>query len=101
MKTFKSIQKKVMRLLIEKPTLRDDDIKLVSNIWYEQISRTRDIKKMSAFDLLLAMNERELIDYDSITRARRKIQKEDETLRGENYNKRKSFQKNMIKDIYS
>ena len=81
---IKSVKARVKRLLENKPHLRDDDDKLIPNVWHAQIGAAK-IKNMSAFDLLTLLSEGQLINPESIRRVRAKLQEDNEYLRGENY----------------
>jgi len=101
MRFFKNIRNKVEFYLRERPDLRENDNKLVARIWYDHIKNTSPIPvdNLSALDLLKDMGEGQLPSYPSIARCRRKIQQDDPTLRGKNYDKRQQSQKNWIKEL--
>ena len=84
-KDGKQVRKQIMDLLKNFPHLRDSDTKLVANIWHNTLPS--HIK--SAFHLLQYMAHGNLINYDSITRERRLIQKKYPELRGVYYKKNK------------
>lgn len=86
----------VKRLLTHYKHLRDDDRKLVANIWYGVIG---DPKKLSGLDLLKLYVEKKIPDSESITRARRKLQEEIEELRGDLWYKRHNRQRAAINEI--
>jgi hypothetical protein len=75
------VREKVEELLRSRPHLRDDDNKLIANIWYNEVA---DIH-ISALDFLGIFAEGGLTSPESITRMRRKIQESDPRYRGENY----------------
>lgn len=85
LKEIKELHTLVVKLLTKYPHLRDSDQKLVSNIWYYEL----DGAELSAKDFIGLIANKKLTNYDSITRARRKVQEEHEELRGTNYTKRK------------
>lgn len=70
------ISDRVAKLLTSHPHLRDDDYKLVANIWHQEAHHigTADILKLYASQRLTCA--------DTITRARRKLQEENVHLRG-------------------
>ena len=78
---IKSIKNEVLR-----PS-RDSDDKLVCNIWFHQIGKAQ-IDQMTAMELLKVISEGKLPSYDNITRARRKLQEDNEHLRGTSYKER-------------
>ena len=84
-KDGKQVRKQIIDLLKNFPHLRDSDTKLVANIWHNTLPS--HIK--SAFHLLQYMANGNLINYDSITRERRLIQKKYPELRGVYYKKNK------------
>ena len=96
---LKNVQGIVLNCLEDNEVLRDNDNKLVANIWYKHIKRTRDVTAMNALDLLVALGNNELPSWESITRCRRKIQEKRTDLRGNNYDKRQKHQKDVVKDI--
>ena len=98
---MKLIQTKkiVEKALTENAVYRDDDKKLVSHIWYNLITSTRDIKSMSAIDLLLALGNDELPGWETIIRARRKLQEMLPDLRGELYEERHKHQKVVLSEL--
>lgn len=71
------LNQKVERILRTKPQTRNDDFLLINEVYKEYIST-----QSMSFDLLSRMHrELELPPFESITRARRKIQKENEDLK--------------------
>ncbi len=103
---IKNIKKKVFQLLTEKPHLRDDDNKLIANIWNEEIGKDENNKHKSltttAFCFLEAIASGTHTSPESIRRIRQKIQEQNEHLRGTSYKNRKlaaSEVKRHIKDI--
>ena len=96
---LKNVQRIVLNCLEDNAALRDNDNKLVANIWYKHIKKTRDLSSMKALDLLVALGNNELPSWESITRCRRKIQQERTDLRGKNYDKRQRYQKDVAKNI--
>ena len=54
---------------------------------------------MSATDLLKMYVNGDLVNHDTITRARRKVQEENPSLRGENYNGRQAHQEDVKADL--
>lgn len=86
---IKSLQDIVKELLIAKPDNRDDDRKLVANVWSRQVGGFRKLQEQNAYDFLtLYCRSEKLSSYDSITRARRKVQHDFHELRGTMYGKR-------------
>ena len=98
MKLIKT-KKIVEKALTENPVYRDDDKKLVSHIWYNLITSTRRIDGMTAKDLLIALGNDELPSWETIIRARRKLQEMFPDLRGELYEKRHEHQKVVLSEL--
>lgn len=95
---IKQMKAKVKLLLEEMPHLRDSDERLVCNIWFNQIGKEK-LYAMTAMDLLATIAEGKLESTESILRARRKVQEENETLRGKSYNPRKKKQIEITQNI--
>ena len=87
---LKKTRPRVTKLLTKKPELRDDDNRLIANIWWEDITKglKLNLNSMSALDLLKLVAEGKLTHSESIIRMRRKVQEENAELRGELYEKR-------------
>jgi hypothetical protein len=91
------IKEKVQKLLTEYPHLRDDDNKLIANIWISEMGGSSYCKTITAFDAMSIIASSQLTSTESITRCRRKIQEHNVSLRGENYKSRKDNE-DPIKD---
>lgn len=76
------------KLLIAHPHLRDDDDKLIANIWHNDANLGFRVN-MLATDLLRMMAEGRLTNVESIRRSRQQIQQEEPGLRGKSYKLRK------------
>mgnify|MGYP003152608849 FL=1 len=81
------LQDKVRSILMEKPEARDCDRILTAIIWYEEAKDATIVWHLNTF--FRNYVDGKLTLADSITRARRKLQEEDKTLRGKNWDKRK------------
>tara|TARA_R110000824_G_scaffold292578_2_gene480982 strand:+ start:640 stop:957 length:318 start_codon:yes stop_codon:yes gene_type:complete len=94
-------KEKVKFWLHNHPDLRDDDNRLCSNIWAEEIDLLENVNKEDAiikFLQLYASNK--LTAAPSIKRARAKIQEENPEYRGLKYNLRKGkYQKDWRKKL--
>ncbi len=90
---------KVKYWLNKYPSLRDDDNRLCSNIWAEEIKEIKDIPdKISSFLIAYAANK--LTSAPSIKRARAKLQEEEPEYRGKKYYLRKgTLQDKWLKDL--
>lgn len=83
----KNLKQEITLLLTAYPVLKDDDMKLISIIWYEQLGKKRTIDLQDIYD-------GKVTNPESIRRMRQKVQEENENLRGKNY---KARQKNTKK----
>jgi len=86
------IKEKVQKLLAEYPHLRDDDNKLIANIWTSELGGTRHIKTITGYDAMSVLASSQLTNSESIRRCRQKIQEHNVHLRGKSYKKRKDNQ---------
>jgi hypothetical protein len=101
--------KKVEKILREIATTRDNDQELIAKYWHDEL---REMKFDQERDFILTHREINLFykviesgilsQPDTITRARRKVQEEVPSLRGDKYHKRHSateIVKEEIKEI--
>ena len=93
----------VKKLLEQFPKYRDNDELLVVQIWYNELkAKGMDVKAISGMDLLNYYKDGNLTTADVITRARRKVMEEHESLRGKSYHPRQKKQatyKNQLNSI--
>lgn len=94
MALFDKALKDLVRELLEKhPALRDNDSRLLANVWSKELITKNiipDIGYCSARDFLYALSDGDkLTPAETITRCRRKIQEEEPALQGEKRKKRK------------
>ena len=76
---------RVVRLLTVKSDLRDNDRRLTCNIWWKSVSNP----ELLMFEDFIALYIKGKVpESDSITRCRRKVQEENEELRGESWDLR-------------
>jgi len=97
---IKNTAKKVEAMLYKTPILRDDDNRLVANYWYKEIGPGL-IDNMSIIDFLTKYSTGQLTSADTITRARRKVQENNPSLRGEKWEDRHTLAQEMKEDIVS
>jgi len=83
-------KEKVKYYLDKYPSLKDDDNRLCSNIWLEELNDLNVITKDN-FIFLKLYAENKLTSAPSIKRARAKLQEEEPKYRGEKYNLRKGI----------
>lgn len=87
-KDFTTLSDQVKFLLETIPVTRDNDMKLISTFYLNQIG-VEEIKSMSAYELLHKISMNEIASQESIMRTRRILQNENPYLRGEKYGKKK------------
>jgi hypothetical protein len=86
-KKFKNkLMHRIASILEEHINARDSDERVV---WHYIARYYGDPADLSAEELLMAMHNRTMPRFESISRARRKVQEEREDLRGETYAGRK------------
>lgn len=99
MKTSK-IKDTVTKLLTIYPVLRDDDARLVVNVWNEQLlKRGINLNTEPANEILFIIASGSLNSSESITRCRRKLQEVNVDLRGAKWLERHEAEKETIEDL--
>lgn len=88
---------RIESILEDHANARDSDERVV---WHYVARYYGDPADLTAQDLLSAMHNREIPRFESISRARRKVQEEREDLRGETYVGRKLRAREM-KNLFS
>ena len=96
MKKLFSVIDEVEKFLTKYPILRDDDEKLMANIWNSHIGNLEDV---DGKDILHMLANHQLPSYESISRCRRKIQELKPHLRGEKWVQRQSRANKIRKEI--
>ena len=89
----------VKELLISSPKLRDNDQKLVANVWYVQTRENHDVNKMTAKEFLRELSTGKVMSSESITRCRRQLQEEYTFLRGEKWAERHRIQEDVKEEL--
>jgi len=94
-------KEKVEKLLSEKPHLRDDDQRLIANIWHKELSEYGKLaKEISGFELLAVLSEGNVLtSSEGICRCRRKLQEEYPELRGNSWRERHKNEEKIEKDL--
>ena len=87
---------RVTRLLTVKSDLRDNDRRLICNIWWKSVSNPELLMFEDFIELYIKGN---VPESDSITRCRRKVQEEKKELRGKSWDLRHGLEDTMIKEI--
>ena len=88
-KEIKRIKPLVKELLQDFPLTRDNDNLLLLKVWAEQDNTLRKEKLFSDFSV--GMIAGKYMKFESISRARRKVQEENPELRGRYYKDRKEL----------
>ena len=84
------------------PKLRDNDDKLVANIWHKALcSKDLQPKTITATKFLKIYSEGKLPSASSIKRCRRKLQEEKKELRGKLWELRHQIEKDVIEEVHS
>ena len=96
MKQLFSVIDEVEKFLTKYPVLRDDDEKLMANMWNKHLG---DITYVNGEDILKMLANHELPSYESISRCRRKLQENNPNLRGSKWVQRQSRAKKIRKEI--
>lgn len=94
-----AIEERIVDLLSKVPALRDSDDRLIANFWVHELGGPSEAHKISAYQFLKKYSLGELTMADSITRIRRKVQKERPELRGETYKLRPDHEHKIEKDL--
>lgn len=95
LKEMNRIKDSVMFLLKNYPHLRDDDNKLIANMWLNEAN----IKEIDAMEFLKLFSKGKFTSVGSITRMRRKLQEQHIHLRGNKYYERHKEEKNVRQNI--
>lgn len=93
-----NLKQKVLSYLTRFSVLRDNDQRLITNMWHEELPKhlrtSKDIREL--FQLLATGH---FTSGESITRARRQIQEANPTLRGNNYAGRQGHTTQVREDL--
>ena len=93
----KKLQDRIKELLTRNSTCKDDDNKLIANIWWDSLGA--QAKEMSAYDLLKRLADGKMPSAESIRRSRQKMQQENEELRGAMWYKRHKMQEQVKMEL--
>ena len=96
MKKLFSVIDDVEKFLTKYPPLRDDDERLMANIWMSHIG---NLESQNGADILRMLAKHQLPSYESVSRCRRKIQELKPELRGEKWVQRQKRAKKIRKEI--
>ena len=87
---------RVTRLLTAKSDLRDNDRRLICNIWWKSVSNPELLMFEDFINLYI---KGEIPESDSITRCRRKVQEENKSLRGKSWDFRHGLEKMVVDEL--
>ena len=99
MKKLFSVIDEVESFLIQFPLLRDDDERLMVNIWTKHIGGFDNLDNFSAKEVLRMIAYHKLPSFESISRCRRKLQEQCPNLRGEKWYERHKRAAKIRKEI--
>ena len=91
----------VKALLLQKPHLRDSDLKLIATYWFNELKKKNiDPTEINGLEFMKMFADSKLTNIKTIERMRRKLQEESPDLRGKLYKVRKeTIQDQWKKDL--
>lgn len=97
------VKKKIAKLLLKYPPYRDDDLKLIAQLWNDRMQKAIKTKystqeKATIKKFLTDMANGQYPHPESIMRCRRKLQELNIILRGRTWNKRHGIAQNEIQE---
>jgi hypothetical protein len=99
---LKNLKDHVYRELMNCESSRDDDNKLIANLWFKMCKkRGSDLFELPSINLLQMLINKHLPSGDSITRCRRKLNEQYPDTRGKSYKGRKKEQEEVRKEIHN
>ena len=99
MKKLFSVIDGVEKFLTKYPLLRDNDDRLMANIWADYIGRQENMDGPETWkDIIHLLAKGKLPSYESISRCRRKIQQINPELRGKKWTERQRRAKKIRKE---
>ena len=91
---------RVQKLLESKPHLRNNDNKLIANLFYQEVkSKGDNPESASALSFITDFSEGKIINPQSVIRLRCKLQEEFPHLRGHVWEARHKEEPKVIRDI--
>lgn len=96
---LKDVKSIVEEILIKNPNTRDSDNLLVATYYFYEEGGKEALQNKSAYDFLKNMSSGNLTSFESISRARRKIQEQNHLLRGKHYKERKELSEDIRGNI--
>jgi hypothetical protein len=99
LKKMNQIKTSVKNLLTKRPELRDDDNRLIANIYLEEAGGIVALQNMSALQFLGEFSKGTFSNTESIRRVRQKLQEDNPELRGNKYQNRKKLGEDISTEI--
>ena len=96
---IKKSKDRVREALINHPHLRDDDNRLLANIWYSELKEMKFNVLKNTMEFLKILSEGKLSNAESVRRCRAKLQELEPGLRGEMYEERHKEKKEVQDDL--
>jgi hypothetical protein len=96
---LKDVKSIVEELLTKNPNTRDSDNLLVATYYFYEEGGKEALQSKTAYDFLKKMSSGNLTSFESISRARRKIQEHNPSLRGKNYKERQEMSEDIRENI--
>lgn len=96
-KPFKRVKDKVAHFLQKTPQLRDNDRKLLANIWYTEL----EDKNIPVREFLTNFGNGKYTNSESVRRMRAKLQSDNIELRGKRYGQRQVIADDVTQNIAS
>jgi hypothetical protein len=95
------LKSRIIKILTENPSNRDNDHKLISNIWFFEFREQsgKHPNEVTAFEFMRLVSLGRLTNPESIRRLRQKIQEQYPGLRGSKYMIRQNHTKKVRKEI--
>ena len=88
----------ITKLLTNDKRLRDSDAKLIARFWTNELkAKNINTQDITAHEFLTMYDTNKLHNVEGLTRMRRKVQEENEHLRGKFYKERQTTQQNKMK----
>jgi len=97
--SLKDVKSKVEELLKNNPNTRDSDNLLVATYYFYEEGGKEALQNKTAYEFLKNMSSGKLTSFESISRARRKIQEQNPYLRGKNYKERQEMSEEVRENI--
>ena len=92
-----TLSDKIKAILETFPNTRDSDIELYAR--YLKIELPEQFQNLLVISMLKLVKSGAISSFDTVSRCRRKLQEDNELLRGEHYEVRQDFSENVKKDV--